>query len=70
MAGTQSPGTGISHPLSAIGPKQVTLDTWVARGLTREVLLMVAREVFSLDLTGGGPEACAPGRGDVELSGE
>jgi len=48
----------------------ILVDTWVARGLTREILLRVAREVFNLDLSGVGPEACAPVRGDVELSGE
>ena len=41
---------------------QILVSTWVARGLSREILLGIARNVFNLDLAVE-PGPCAPARG-------
>jgi hypothetical protein len=49
---------------------QILVQTWMCRGLRRDVMLKIARSVFNLDLSGTGPPACAPARGDVESIGD
>jgi hypothetical protein len=45
----------------------ILVSTWVARGLSRAVLLEIARVLFNLDLSHVEPPACAPGKAGVEF---
>ncbi len=39
----------------------ILVTTWVSRGLSREVLLAIARDLFNLNLAESEPPACATG---------